>query len=953
MKNNINYGSLSEYVVEDKKKYLDILRSPLQDYCKEAIKQFGYLDNQGLALDDDDNQGGPVYIDDLYVLPKAGEERISPEMLAQLDDVREEDENSESINDVKSKVDKLSSIAELIWKNPRLTLLGDPGVGKTTLMQWLICSLCHWSDNHAKQYLGPMFPLTITARKISEKSINELNSSEISLESFIDEILSMQGDQLNRLWGEEEKECLYSLFERGQVLLLVDGLDEISSNIELWLNNKIRDLLIKYPSTHLIMTARVVGFNQFEFWGIAKNSRNKETHVEISDSPIEFDEESIQANKANKANKLHLPKIYFLAPFSPSQRKRFSENWVANYLPPNDEKRKDFIDNIDEVSAHSFQLDALSRIPVLLNLICFIQWRRGKLPNGRAELYQRIVETYLVAMDRARLLTHELSDEYDYHDIKNWLGRLAFNMQSGDLNLLEEGKSLSDYNEEELEDIRCEIPKVNDERILQISSSDLIDFFQLHLTEVVPYSELQKHSEAIINYLKNRTGFLIPRGMIDGEEYFGFSHLSFQEYFSAYFLNNSLEDLESEVVTDIVHATNMHEWNEVLQLLFEEMSLAGRSRTFIDKWLGSLFPENSAVGKKEKAMLKFNSNIYSLYGKIINNSSIKISNVKRFERKERLVLLYLQNPILPHSVLSHISNEIISNWKANGRKPEFVEAHFSKGKVVDVEWVMESSKISRISFVDMNINEIDFRGKKLEYSFLDITNSKVESLSDICTSSFINELHIIGSEIGNLEAVKSMNKLETFHANSHQVREYYEYIPSVKKLVVNEPLEEKVEESFNYLSNLGGIEELELYCSDAGRIPRVIKGESLTSLSVLSNNTITSYDFIYNFKSLKKLFIYDFNEDEKEKKHIDINFTLFGNLLELEEVFFNAKTSLDVNELLNCRNLKTLFSPWASFVHSEKFLKFEELKELTVDSGSLSKNIIDKLESNGVNINLI
>ena len=131
-----------------------------------------------------------------------------------------------------------------------------------------------------------------------------------------------------------------------------------------------------------------MGFNQFDFWGISKRLRDNEIHVGISDSPIELDEDFVQASK-NK--QLYLPSLFYLAPFSPDQRKRFSENWVANYLPPNDEKKKIFIENIDEVSAHSFQLDALSRIPVLLNLICFIQWRRGKLPNGRAELYQRIV----------------------------------------------------------------------------------------------------------------------------------------------------------------------------------------------------------------------------------------------------------------------------------------------------------------------------------------------------------------------------------------------------------------------------------------------------------------------------------------------------------------------------------------------------------------------------------
>ena len=618
---NVNYGPLPEYIAGNKKEYLDIMRSPLQDYCKEAIKQFGYLDNQGLALDDDDNQGGPVYIDDLYVLPKAGMERISPEMLAKIDDIRNTDEDSEDIKDVNSKVDQLSSIAELIWKNPRLTLLGDPGVGKTTLMQWLICSLSHWSNNHAKQYLGPMFPLTITARKISEKTLSLMNSNDLDIESFVDEMLSMQGDQLNRLWGEEEKAFLYSLFERGQVLLLVDGLDEISNNTEFWLNNKIRNLLIKYPSTHLIMTARVVGFNQFDFWGISKRLRDNEIHVGISDSPIELDEDFVQASK-NK--QLYLPSLFYLAPFSPDQRKRFSENWVANYLPPNDEKKKIFIENIDEVSAHSFQLDALSRIPVLLNLICFIQWRRGKLPNGRAELYQRIVETYLVAMDRARLLTHELSDEYDYQDIKNWLGRLAFNMQSGDLKLLPDGKDFSDFNENQLEKFRLDLPIIGQERILQVSGDELKRFFQLHLSEVLPSSELSVHAEAIINYLKIRTGFLIPRGVIGESEYFGFSHLSFQEYFCAYFLNNAIDDFELNYFTNLTNAAKKESWSEIFQLLFEEMSLTGRSRTYVDKALLKVFILD---GDDSDEIV---NNLFPTYAKIINNPSIKLSNAVRY-----------------------------------------------------------------------------------------------------------------------------------------------------------------------------------------------------------------------------------------------------------------------------------------------------------------------------------
>lgn len=940
MKNNINYGPLPEYIAEDKEKYLDILRSPLQDYCKEAIKQFGYLDNQGLALDDDDNQGGPVYIDDLYVLPKAGEERISPEMLAQLDDVRKTDDDSESINDVKSKVDQLSSIAELIWKNPRLTLLGDPGVGKTTLMQWLICSLCHWSENHAKQYLGPMFPLTITARKISEKTIDELNSNELGLESFIDEILSMQGDQLNRLWGKEEKEYLYSLFERGQVLLLVDGLDEISSNTELWLNNKIRDLLIKYSSTHLIMTARVVGFNQFDFWGIAKKLRNEAIHIGISDNPIEFDEEFIQASEINQ---LHLPKIFFLAPFSPNQRKRFSENWVANYLPPNDEKRKDFIDNIDEVSAHSFQLDALSRIPVLLNLICFIQWRRGKLPNGRAELYQRIVETYLVAMDRARLLTHELSDEYDYQDIKNWLGKLAFNMQAGDLKL--HTGTLSNYNEEELEELegfRNVLPEISRERMLQVSEGDLNKFFQLRLTEVINSSELEKHAKIIIDYLKNRTGFLIPRGMVDGEEFFGFSHLSFQEYFCAYYLSNVIDDLDDNSIGEIIDTVHSVSWNEILQLLFEEMSLSGRSRSYVEKWLEVFFSIEKTLEEFDKFMFAYSHNIFSLYGKIISNSSIKISSKKRWDRKEVLANVYIENPIEVHVSLSNISNEIIKEWREEGRVSSFKKLSFLNEKFNDESWLINTPNLSRLSLCNMDLNVFNFNKLRHDLIFLDISGSQISSLDLICDPTKLQELDMVNSSVNDLSSLKIDNDLIKLRAEASQLFEIYDYISSIDSLYVHQDKESPI----SFLSDLKVLKNLELQCDDFEEMPAIINGKFLERFLLITNINVNSLEFMSACNNLKEIRLYCIGGGLGE----EVAFNSLNRFPYLKSISVNTNCVLDAKDLLGCSELEILNFRHGRIENPEELLKLERLNRVL--SRDLPRDIADKLRSNDVQVPL-
>lgn len=940
---NINYGPLPEYIAENKKEYLDLIRSPLQDYCKEAIQQFGYLDNQGLALDDDDNQSGPVYIDDLYVLPKAGVERISPEMLAKIDDVRDIENDSEEINDVKNKVDQLSSIAELIWKNPRLTFLGDPGVGKTTLMQWLICSLCHWSNNHAKQYLGTMFPLTITARKISEKTIDDLNFGELDLESFVDEILLMQGDQLNRLWGVEEKAFLYSLFERGQVLLLVDGLDEISSNTGLWLNNKVRDLLLKYPSTHLIMTARVVGFNQFDFWGIAKRFRDKEMHVEISETPIEFDEEFIQASKNIQ---LHLPEIFFLAPFSPGQRKRFSENWVANYLPPIDEKKNSFIENIDEVSTHSLQLDALSRIPVLLNLICFIQWRRGKLPNGRAELYQRIVETYLVAMDRARLLTHELSDEYDYQDIKNWLGRLAFNMQSGDLKILEEGRELFDYNEEELERLRNDIPKINSERVLQVSSKDLKKFFQLHLTEVLPFCELEKHSEAIIAYLKNRTGFLIPRGVVDNLETFGFSHLSFQEYFCAYFLNNTIDDFCEEDVSNIIEVNNKESWGEILQLFFEEMSLTGRSRNYVDKKLKNIFPFDKVRGGNIDIVRKHGS-IFPTYTKIISNPSIKVSNSARKEKKKELALMYVSGYILQHPLITTVANEVFGKYISEDIMISPSEVDIVDMKFLNIASIIDYDAVKVLSLKDIDVDEYEFENKFENLIELGLTGSTLSSIERICTPERIRKLNFINTAMSDCKSFERMTGLTELHITNKVFSTVYKSFTSLIKLSVI--LDNK--NYLEYLTDLKGLKDLRLIGADVSKFPSKIIGQELENLEMYGGFDINVNVglLLSELTSLKHITLHAFSEYKNQVLVMDG----WGELCNVESITLNIECSIDVSELPKGDKFTALFVYRGNLLSSDELLEMSALQFLTVRTEAVDPEIIKKLQAKGVDVSLL
>ncbi|WP_076925199.1 NACHT domain-containing protein [Pseudoalteromonas sp. EB27] len=901
--------------------FKDLEKSPLYRYLDQFLKEERYLDNQGLALDDSDGDKKLVHIDELYVIPKLSKTRITAEYLAKIDG-----------DDKATKSLPLNSVADLIVENPRMVLLGDPGVGKSTLIKWLVCSLCHWSDNYAKKRLGPLFPLLLTVRKLSQ-----VNLSELSNEEFINLIFMQQGDALSTLILNDQstKNCFFDLLSTGQVFFLIDGLDEISPEMTIWLAKQIKQLLREYPKTRLLMTSRIVGFNNQSFWyekgrwselekasTPLKNSIqqfSKEMEVNIS-----TDNELANDMEVSFSEALNLPTILYLAPFSPEQRKTFSENWVKKYLPPKMELRKEFIENITNISAQLIQINALSRIPVLLNLICFIQWRRGQLPHGRAELYQRIVGTYLESMDKARRLEHKLGREYDYQDIKNWLSKLAYFMHAGDLCLPD--NKISSFDEAELEDARERLPNPNhNSSFFTVKESQLKLFLELQLSEIIDVDSLSEHSNNLVDYLQSRTGFLIPKGVENGENVFGFSHLSFQEYFCAYFISLNLDTLQDNKTgfQSLVNSTYEAAWKEIWVLVFEELSTQGKNRKEIGIFYDKVFDNVDSSGLR----LFYEDRIFLLQKEFIDNTAIKLPVKKeRSLELELLKAIYTKSrcqalaAILPVDEKIENESELVRLLKDEKK----ITIYFNRLK--NFFWLQDLSSIETLTFRDFYSSD-DFQGI-IDINFKSLVSisfdGEFESIPYFKAYHDITDLSISSKKLKCLPDFKGFNKLKLLSLGNIQ--------------------------SSDLLNNIASksLTSLSLTRTDLTGVKFGKNVENLETITILFANEIKNFNFISDLKNLESCDllaskINRFRGIEKLKNlknltisHCDIDsgvdWDLLGELSELEELSFTIDGIEDISFLNKLNNLKLLL------VKSEE--KIGETQEL----------ILNDLKSKGVNV---
>ncbi|MGB5968073.1 MAG: NACHT domain-containing protein, partial [Spirulinaceae cyanobacterium] len=222
----------------------------------------------------------------------------------------------------------------------KLMILGKPGAGKTTFLQYLAiqCS--------KGEYKGDCIPIFIQLRNFVAQTKEE---EDFSLTNYI-----------ARSWSSYQvtQEQVEILLQKGKLLVLLDGLDEVPKEYSQQVLKEIDLFANNYYQNQVIITCRIAA-QQYYFRGF--------NYVEIAD-------------------------------FDSSQIRTFAQKWFVANSGGSEEAgillTKKFFEQLER--RENQPIRELVATPILLSLICSVFQERATFPTKRSKLYQAGLDILLV-----------------------------------------------------------------------------------------------------------------------------------------------------------------------------------------------------------------------------------------------------------------------------------------------------------------------------------------------------------------------------------------------------------------------------------------------------------------------------------------------------------------------------------------------------------------------------
>lgn len=241
-----------------------------------------------------------------------------------------------------------------------------------------------------------------------------------------------------------------------------------------------------------------------------------------------------------------------VADFKDEQIQKFAKCWFE--IKKLDDYTKDFIQQLQ----NNPQIKELASNPLLLTLLCLEFEDSRNFPTDRAELYKRATETLLRKWDdKRRIYRQQVYHQLSVKRKEDLLSQIAF----------------TTFNEKQY---------FFKQRIVENHIADYI----INLPDAPTETEkLHLNSQAVLKSIEVQHGLLVERA----RGIYSFSHLTFQEYFTAEKIVN-----EQKLPELVEHITETR-WKEVFVLVAGMLSNADELLKLMRQKIDELFAEDKKV----------------------------------------------------------------------------------------------------------------------------------------------------------------------------------------------------------------------------------------------------------------------------------------------------------------------------------------------------------------------